>query len=258
MKYLWIVFLALLPHLAMGQCSSSQKRPSWVNGFFDDKNNSYIESVSAIGSTEDEARNKAAQIIMTRRGIGAGQRIRVQNGSFAAIDGSELEVKSRVIDEFREICGHEYRVSLLVQTAKNPTFDFERVEYTDKYPFSARVFVPGWAQLHKGSTTKGIFFIAGEAVLIGGVVIAENLRSSNEAKISSTRDKQTYIDNANMYENVRNGLIAGAAALYVWNVIDGIAARGKKHIRVLGDTDLHIMPYIVPNVGSGLTLSLNF
>ena len=37
-------------------------------------------------------------------------------------------------------------------------------------------------------------------------------------------------------ENIRNGFIVGAAALYVWNVIDGMVAKGKKRSHTMGDT----------------------
>ena len=261
-----LICIVLFPRLVMGQCSSSQEKPTWVDGFFQDKNNSYIESTTATGATESEARNKAAQMVIERRSLATGQRVsvQVQNGSVVVTGSDELEVKARVLDEYRERCGNEYRVSLLVQTAKNPTFDFERVNVTNEYAFSPRVFVPGMAQLHKGSTGKGIFFITGQIALVGGIVITESLRADNASKINTTHNvssKQKYIDNANMYENTRNVLIAGAAALYVWNVIDGITAKGKKRVLVLGDTQLNIAPYIAPQFGDvagGVSLSFNF
>ena len=265
MKHLWITaFLctALLPRLTMGQCSSSQERPTWVDGYFQEETYSYIEAVTASGPTEDDARNKAAQILVERRSLATGSRmnVKVQNGNFVVSGADELTVKIRVVDEYREWCGPgEYRVSLLVQTAKNPTYTLEAIKVTKDYDFSPRVFVPGMAQLHKGSTVKGILFIAGEVAFIGGIVVSEGLRASYEAKINTTHnasDKQRYIDNASNMENVRNICIAGAAAVYVWNVIDGIVAKGKKHI-VIGGTQLSIVPYLSP-YNSGLTLSLNF
>lgn len=267
MKYLYIVVftgIVLLPFPVLGQCSSSQEKVDWVNGYFQEKANSYIEAVSATGPTESEARNKAAQIVMERRSIATGQRVKVQiqNGNFVTTGADELTVKARVIDEYREWCGPgEYRVSLLVQTAKNPSFDFEVVNVTKDYPFSPRVFVPGMAQLHKGSTTKGVLFIAGEVACIGGIVICEGLRASYNSKINTThnvKEKQSYIDDAGNMQNLRNGFIAGAALLYAWNVIDGIVAKGKKHVEVLGSVDLRIMPYASPDLTGGVMLSLNF
>ncbi|MDR1155732.1 MAG: hypothetical protein LBL04_13580 [Bacteroidales bacterium] len=140
-----------------------------------------------------------------------------------------------------------------------PNFDWQ--VFTDKYAFSPRVFVPGMAQLHKGSKTKGILFIAGEAAFIGGVVAAESMRASYESKIGSTHNpasKQDYIDRADMCSNVRNMAVAGAVALYVWNIIDGIAARGDVHLRLVRNAGLKITSYAHPYADGGIMLSLNF
>ena len=133
-------------------------------------------------------------------------------------------------------------------------------QITGKYPFSARVFVPGWAQLHKGSKGKGIFFILAETVCVGGIVATESLRASYDSKASSSFDtnlKKKYNNRADNCANVRNGFIVGAAAIYVWNVIDGIAARGKKKPLMVGDAQMRLSPYATAQEG-GLTLSLEF
>ncbi|MDR2835034.1 MAG: hypothetical protein LBV69_02365 [Bacteroidales bacterium] len=267
-QLLFILVCALVPTFAVGQCTSSQERPQWVDGFFQEENNSYIEVVSADGYDEENARNKAATIAIERRSLSTGKRVKVevQNNEIQITGNDELTVKSRIIDEYSERCGAgQYRVHLLIQTAKNPTFDFERVNVTNKYDFSPRIFVPGMAQIHKGSVGKGVAFIAGEAVFVGGIVVAESLRASYESKINSTHNaqiKQNYIDNANTCGTVRNIAIAGAAALYVWNVIDGWAAKGKKHVSVLSNNNLKLTPYLVPDytgkLTSGMTLTFKF
>jgi hypothetical protein len=153
-------------------------------------------------------------------------------------------------------------IYVLIAIQKNVTVppEFDRQGFTDRYAFSPRVFVPGMAQLHKGSKTKGILFIVGEAAFIGGIVATESMRASCESKIASTHNlasKQDYIDRADMYSNVRNMAVAGAVALYVWNVIDGIAARGNMHLRLFSDAGLKIMPYAHPDAG-GVSISFNF
>jgi hypothetical protein len=260
-----ICAVALLPLTAAGQCSSSQERPDWVEGIRLDLDNSYIDIATATGYSEDEARNKALNSIAVKRDWGTGKRlnVKIQNGNVVAEGQGELTIKALPVDEYREYCANgQYRVSLLVQTAKNPGPDFppERINITHDYASSARAFVPGMAQLHKGSKVKGVFFIAGEVALIGGLVLAENLRASYTAKINTTHsasDKKTYLNNADNWQNIRNGFIAGAAALYAWNVIDGLVAKGKKHIVVLGDNTLRIAPYATPEAG-GIALTLNF
>ena len=134
-----------------------------------------------------------------------------------------------------------------------------RMEANNRPPFSARVFVPGMAQLHKGSTFKGISFIALETVAVGGIVAFEGLRSSYKAKINTThdvQDRQNYIDKTNNMQNLRNGFIAGALAVYAWNVVDGIVAKGKKHMEV-GRVTMRFAPFATPEAG-GLAMNIQF
>ena len=265
MKKWWIILAinALFPVLLWGQCTSTQEKPAWVDGYFEDLDNSYIEKADASGYTQDEARNKAATVVMKNRGIATG--VRVENGNILSTSENTLTVKARVVDEYTERCSDGmYHVYLLVQTAKNPTYNYEKIKVTNDYPFSPRVFVPGMAQLYKGSTTKGVCFIVGEVALVGGIVVCEGLRASYTSKINTTHDvqeMQNYINNADNMQNMRNAFIAGAAALYVWNVIDGIVAKGKKRVMVLGDAQLNIAPYVAPQMGNmagGVSLSFNF
>jgi hypothetical protein len=268
-KILICIGLALFPLLVAGQCSpcSLQERPDWVkDGYSRDLNNSYIRTYRATGYTEKEARNKAITDIASDRDLATGARINVQlqNGTSVISGQGDITVQAKIVDEYCEYCDNgQYRVFLLAQIANFPDTKidrFEKMKVTTDYAFSPRVFVPGMAQLQKGSKTKGMLFIAGEAALIGGIVVAENLRASYNSKIGSTHsaaDKKSYINSADNWQNIRNGLIAGAAALYVGNVIDGIAAKGKKHVIVLGDRPVQIMPYATPHSG-GISFALNF
>ena len=262
MKKIWILLAitALFPVLLWGQCTSTQEKPAWVDGYFEDLNNSYIEKADASGYSQDEARNKAANVIMKQRGSATGVRVDA-NGNILSIGENSLTVKARVVDEYTEHCSDGmYHVYLLVQTAKNPTYDYERLKLTKDYPFSPRVFVPGMAQLYKGSTAKGVSFIVGHIAFIGGIIVCEELRASYASKINTTHDvqkMQNYINNADNMQTARNVFIAGTAALYVWNVIDGIAAKGKKHVIVLGDNNLKVAPYVMPN-STSVMLSFNF
>ena len=108
---------------------------------------------------------------------------------------------------------------------------FENQRVSDVYPFSPRVFIPGMQQLYKGSKTKAALFIAGEAAAIGGIVACENLRASSIAKLNGTHDssaQRKYLNDADRRQNLRNGFIAGAAIIYLWNIIDGCVAKGEE------------------------------
>lgn len=258
MKQLVFALLVLLFPLA----AHADERPSWVNGYFVEQTNSYIEVVSATDYLEADARNKAIHQIIERRSLATGQTLQIDvMESNITISGNDmLTVKARIIDEYTEyIKGGQYRVYLLVQTAKNPSLDYESVVVTNRYKFSPRVFVPGLAQFHKGQKVRGALFLAGELLMIGGAVTCTIFHNECETDILNATDMdyiRSRADDAKMFKQIRTGCIAGAAAIYVWNVLDGIAAKGKTHIEV-GKSTLALVPYVDPR-STGLMVSLNF
>lgn len=263
MKQIAIIFsFLLIPCLSIMGQQTSKERPSWADGFREEYKNSYLKSFSAVGSTMEDARRQALQEVADERSRATGRQysIRESNGVVTMSSSDELTVAAQVVDEWHEVLANgACRVDLLVQTKKNPMYTYEPVSVTDKYPFSGRVFVPGMAQLYKGSTTKGIAFIAAEVAAVGGIVAFEGLRSSYESKINTTKDakkRQSYIDDSNNMQNLRNAFIAGAVAIYAWNVVDGIVAKGKKHVEV-GSVAMHFAPFATPDA-AGLALNIQF
>lgn len=257
-----VFFCLLLPCLSVMGQQTSKERPSWVDGFRQEYQNSYLKSFSAVGSTMDDARRKALQEVADERSRATGRRysIHESNGVVTMSSSDELTVAAQVVDEWHEVLSNgTCRVDLLVQTKKNPMYTYEPVSITDKYPFSAQAFVPGMAQLHKGSTAKGIAFIAAEVVAVGGIVTFEGLRSSYHSKINTTKDtkkRQDYTDKTNNMQNLRNGFIAGAVAIYAWNVVDALVAKGKKHVEV-GHVAMRFAPYATPDA-AGLAMNIQF
>jgi hypothetical protein len=71
-----------------------------------------------------------------------------------------------------------------------------------------------------------------------------------------SRLKNAYAHNANICMITRNVCIGGIAAVYVWNIIDGIVAKGKPYVSVDGKI-LSFSPYATPYEG-GLALNLTF
>ena len=93
-QFIVILTTILLPSFAMGQYRSATERPDWVNGFFAERSNSYIEVVSATGSSENEARNRAAKVAIERRSLATGlqSNINIDNGNISAQLLSKLPV----------------------------------------------------------------------------------------------------------------------------------------------------------------------
>lgn len=259
-RFLMIMIGALL---LQGAYSQITERPKWTDGYFEEVQNSYVEVVSAVGYEPDNARKKAMQQVLERRSMASGTQAMV------SMTGNEVQVKSehdliakaRVVDEYVErIEAGQYRVYLLVQTAKNPSLLFEPVTLSEKYPFSARVFVPGMAQIYKGSVGKGATMIAGEVLMVGGIVAAECLRQNYAQQIAMTHNstlKQRYAQNANICNITRNVCIAGAVAFYAWSLIDGIVAKGDKHIMIGDLVQIRFAPYADYESG-GIAAVVNF
>ena len=228
--------------------SAQSVEPKWKSQGLMDLTYSYVEVVSADASSVSDARDKAAQAIVQRRNlaVGAEMKVKVVDGKITSTGDQKMIVTARILDEYAEEVGYNnWRVYLLVQTLKHPQYSFESITVTDQYPFSARASVPGMQQLYKGQKTKGIMFIAGEVVCVGGIVVSEGLRTSNINLINSTHNAQQraqYTDKANMWQNVRNGFIAATAAVYVWNVIDALAAKGTRYVKQ-GSAQFALAPY---------------
>lgn len=262
MKYFTGILASILFLFLAGLETYSQERPKWVDGYFEERTNSYVEVVMGYGYDLSDAKEKAIQQIIRRRSLATGTEVTVtqDNSNISITSEKELIINSRIIDEYQErIRAGEYKVYLLVQTAKNPTLRMEKVKVSDKYPFSARVFIPGMAQIHKGNTAKGACFITGEIAFIGGIVASECLRQNYIQKSNMTLDtrlKKQYWDNSNKCVIARNISIAGAATVYLWNIIDGIVAKGKKNV-FFGEATVNIMPYSDMR-SSGLALNITF
>lgn len=254
-----ISILTCLP--LAGQNANSSNPPSWVNGYFKELTNSYIEVVSSSGYDLKSARESAVQEVISRRSLatGAQANVSINQGDVQVVSGHDVIVKARIIDEYNMHASSGYKVWLLIQTAKNPVFEYEPVKVSDEYGFSSKAFVPGMAQFEKGSTLKGALFIGGEIVCIGGAVVGNILAKQSYNKGQATKDAKArahYTDLANTYSTVQYVSIAGAVAVYAWNVIDGLTAKGKKHV-VTGNAALAAVPYLGPE-GMGVSVSLAY
>ena len=240
--------------------ASSQERPVWLNGEFNETSRSYLRVVVGSSKNSQEfARENALKQVLKDNLINADAEVKVYGEMIHVEGSSDVDLKARVIDEYYEKDGYDYKAYLLVQIAKNKTSDFDKVTISDKYPFSARVFVPGMAQIYKGQTAKGVCFIAGEIVFVGGAIVSHSMMNNNIGKINSTKKselKYQYTQNANTWMTVRNVSIAGAVALYVWNVIDGIAAKGEENV-FLTKNNVSLTPYADLN-STGIALNFKF
>ncbi len=258
MRNIVLIFLGAL----LWQGSFAQKRPEWTNGYFKDVRNSYIECVWADGYESTDAREKAMQQIAIRRDVTTGKDVNVsmQDNDIKIEGNHNLIIKARIIDEYIErIESGRYRVYLLVQTARNPTLEYEQVKVTRRYPVSPRILIPGMAQIHKGRTGRGAFFITTELIFASFATAFELQRSSYKSKIFKTNDlseRESYMKRIDRMKKPRDRFAIAAVAIYFWNLIDGIAAKGDSHV-VVKKSKVKLTPYATVQ-SAGVSLSLNF
>lgn len=264
MKHLFLFTFAFLSCVSMaGQIAKSSIPPSWVDGYFKEMPNSYLEVVSSAGYDLKTARETAVQEAISRRSLASGTQanVSISQGEVQVMSGHVVIVKARIVDEYILHNSNGYKVWLLVQTAKNPSFEYEPVKVSDEYGFSAKALVPGMAQFEKGSTLKGALFIGSEILFVGGAVTASLLADLNYKKGQSNKNsyaRKQYTDLANTLSVIEYICIGGAVAVYTWNVIDGITARGKKHVAT-GKAALAAIPCVtLGSVGPGLSLAYYF
>lgn len=242
-------------------CIAQNKAPAWINVGKISLDNSYIK-VYCGGSAKTESQAKELSIteIIKDRDLATGGSYRWEKGGIVEKESGRVVVKADVLDEYCEkLPQGNYKVYLLVQTATHPDNALDNVYVGDKYPFSARVFVPGMAQIYKGSVGKGAAFITGEVLFVGGVVTTISMRKYYEVKMSSTnvpQYKRDYEKYANICANASYVCIGGAVALYVWNIVDGAVAKGRPYVSVDGKM-LTFSPYVSSN-STGIALNLKF
>ena len=260
MKKFILSFLLLVSTVVV---VAQSERPTWVNGYHRDLNNSYIDVFSATERSESSARSAAIQQIVDERSRATGRRysVRESNGNITMNSQDELTVKCRIIDEYHKPLGNGmYKVYLLVQTAKHPDYTYESVTVSNSYPVSARIIIPGWTQIYKGQTVKGVLMLGG--VVAGGIgtVLCESQRSDYKNKIKQQPQfAKDYNTKASNWETARNICIGATAAIYLYSIIDGIAAKGARRVIVkkANGNNLSFHPVATP-YSAGAALTYNF
>lgn len=263
---------------------SEKMRPAWLSDKTPRPTNAtfHYRTVEAQGNTLDEARRQCLVVLSedverTWKVSGGGtQDIReVQtNGEIDFrsvftyhynVAGEEVSITTTCYDEYWECVRYpdgalRYHCYMLFGVADTAQPEFDRLRFTRKY--GARglwrsLIIPGWGQMYKGSTAKGLSILGGEAVLAAGIIVSENLRSSYIKKmIEQPQHQQTYNNRADNWCNIRNVCIGAAAALYVYNLVDALVANGRKRAVTQKRVYLSLQP--VAGDCNGIGLAVNF
>lgn len=228
-------------------------RPVWVSLGHRSFDSTYLDVIMVPGkfenltSLEEEAQKIA---IERRKGAMGSDGIRVRANRIGTPYYSEKEKAA-------------YFLFQIGRKANGDSNKWEKIDIitSDSYPFNARVFVPGMAQIYKGNTGKGVAFIIGEALLIGGIATTEFMRRDYSIKINQTHNtkaREYYAHNANICSITRNACIGGAVALYVWNIIDGVVAKGRPTEHVSVDGKLLVFSPYISSDATGIAMNLKF
>lgn len=260
-----VLLLAFFGTPAKAQNSASQNiRPQWMHKLPQPTNSTFqYKLVSASAPTEGEARDKCRAILFSDAGLKNGvtittdtktnekirqtwnngrlvEEIKYDANTSTSAKSAEVNLYAENVAEYWK-CDRSGNCRMTVLFAKSelgqaPLFD--NVELTNRY--GARglwrsAIVPGWGQFYKGANLKGGLILGGCAVLAAGIVFTENQRSDYVRKIAQTHSaelKRTYATKRDHFATGRNICIGAIAALYVYNLIDAVAAPGAQRIVV--------------------------
>ena len=259
----------------MGLISFAQEKPDWVYNKPTPTNNTYLYVVeSASGKTEQEAKNSAIAEVFRSTAMRIGQpfdsdeiNVALQGGKDYHLIASQYNIPINKVCEYTEKQPNGYKVYVLCQVAAvgNITVqwsDFRNCDsqHIDGMAVLKSALLPGLGQFHKGQNAKGVSFLAGEIVAVGGIVVAQSMRHSYINKMNNTNNaaqKKLYADRANTFTTVRNISIGAAAAVYVWNVLDAVISRSNHDNAMSYGNPVHLTP-VVTDEYAALSLSINF
>lgn len=265
---------------------SEKIRPSWMdNPPIPGNNTFYYRTIVNQSSTLEQARNNSLTDLSEyiKKEMDISGEIRIRTTSDMVNDKEDIQsyfeynydIKSQPqkiiynkVDEYWEYicypdgsCKYSLHTLYMIAKESNKRAVFDQIRFTRKYGISAvaRSIIPGWGQLYKGSTAKGLCIMGGEVALAGGIISFESMRSNYRKKIRQTQNAdhiRNYSTKANNCTTFRNICIGGAAALYVYNLVDALVANGAKRT-IIRKNKITYYPVASPDC-NGIGLSYHF
>lgn len=285
---LLLLLVLVFPTVLSAKEKSDRIKPNWIKNTPKSLNDRYsfkvvsVDNGESLASSRLLARAELTRYIEKTFNIQLSENLKntsttTQRNGVLDYDDNEtyvLDVKSdeeqvsvycERVDEYYEIYKENgvtvfklYTLFAVSNVGKNARFDEFRV--TNRYGAHGlwrSAICPGWGQMYKGSTAKGLTILAAEVAAIGGIIFTENERATYESKMRSqpnfAKQYKTKVDN---YETARNCCIGAAAAIYVYNLIDAVVAPGARRV-VVKPRNVYFTPMASKDF-SGVTFSYNF
>ncbi|MCX6169995.1 MAG: DUF5683 domain-containing protein [Ignavibacteriales bacterium] len=173
------------------------------------------------------------------------------------IPGASVDIKLpiNIVCDYTEslFTKRGYKVWVLCQVAERGNIDPNFENFNDCYPttlitgFNAlwrSIVVPGWGQLYKNDSFKGISFMVGSiGGLAGGLILKQlSIDATNKALSARTQAVRDFYNNESKnYDTYSKISLITAAALYIWNVIDAVAVKQDNlHVGLDSNQNLQI------------------
>jgi len=239
--------------------SSSIKRPSWIKETPNGKFFNYYSGISSSKNSLDEAKNLAISDVLSE--IIMQNEITVEGAITTFEEETEVELISRITKEIKlkgsstSIKGFEkeeeywesvqtktnifYRYWILMKIPKRQyiNYSFSANELKQTYgasPIIKSSLIPGWGQIQKKETNKGILFLSGFAVTLTSAFITHNISNSYEQDAKNAKNAngaewiEYYNDLSDQYYLISMISFVLSGAIYGYNVFDAISSQGAK------------------------------
>ena len=283
LRYLLLCCLLLASDFSFGQENRSERlKPAWIRNLPKPSNGTftYVLQQDWAPSVE-EARRKCMNDLVIGSGMEKGMvvvtDINTTLKNSMVWEGNSLKEKSsdgfeasstmkgqqhtlsvKNVAEYWErekTSGQIHLYSLYQYSTEDAEPEFDSVRLTDRYGAGAvlRSIIPGWGQIYKGSTGKGIAFIAGVAATAAGGCVFMSQYNGYYSRYQS--EKPINVKIADEYLKLAQSAQIGCyacfgvcAALYIYNLIDAAVAPGATRI----------VPVITDGGGAGIAITKKF
>ena len=184
------------------------------------------------------------------------------------VEGKADPIRSRRVDEYWRTVNRgrkqviEYYALYAVERT-GVTADFSSIAVSNSYGMQSmwRSFlIPGWGQLYKGTYAKGGIMMSGTFAAVSGIIYTESRRGDFVKFMGQTHDAniiRSYQTKVNQLAMIRNICIGGAAAFYIWNVVDALVAPGASHV-IIKNSRISMSPIAYHNGGFGVSATYSF
>lgn len=274
--------------------SSSKIEPRWLDELPTPSNNTFsYQVVTASASSSSMAIQSAIKNLFASENMKGGvyissNSVSSENVAQRFVDGklsevidysSQTSINSRTdeqllyvmeVDSYweQQANGQYTAMTLVAKSNGSVKPNFDTVEVTSMYGGRGlwrSAIVPGWGQIYKGSTLKGSLMLGGVAASAVAAIYSNTLADDYYSKMAHTYDVnaiRTYKTKGDQFASARNICIGVAGALYLYNLIDAIAAPGARRVVVKRKNsfaqNLSFSPSVMMDGSVGMMAGLNF